>query len=91
MYIYIYAYISIQISSPPFGYVAGMGERRGSYRILVGKPEGKRLLGRPRRRWEDNTKMALQKIGMCLEWIDVAQDRDRWLVLVNAVMNLQVT
>jgi len=68
-----------------------MGERRGVYRILVGKPEGKRPLGRPRRRWEDNIKMDLQEV-VCggMDWIELAQDRNRWLALVNAVMNLQV-
>ena len=61
------------------------------YRILVGKPEGKRPLGRPRRRWEDNIKMDLQEV-VCggMDWIELAQDRNRWLALVNAVMNLQV-
>ena len=70
--------------------MARMGEGRGVYRILVGKPEGKRPLGRPRRRWEDNTKMDLQEAG-CegMEWIELAQDRDRWRALVNAVMNLR--
>jgi len=73
------------------GRVARMGERRGICRILVGKPEGKRPLGRHRRRWEDNIKMDLQEVGCgCLEWIMLAQDRDRWRALVNAVMNLQV-
>ena len=73
------------------GNVACMGERRGAYRVLVGKPKGKRLLGRPRRRWEDNIKMALQEVvrgGM--DWIYLAQDRDRCRALVNAVMNLRV-
>ena len=63
-----------------------MGERRGVCRGLVGKPEGKRPLGRPRRRWEDNIKMYLQEVG----WIDVPKDRDRWQAVVNAVMNLRV-
>jgi len=63
IYIYIYAYICIQISSPLFRHVAGMGEGRGSYWILARKPEGKRLLGKSRRRWEDNIKLVLQKIG----------------------------
>jgi len=68
------------------GHVAGMGERRGVYRVLIGKPEGKRPLMRPRRRWEDNIKMALQEVG-CegIDWIELAQDRDRWRALVNAV------
>ena len=72
------------------GHVARMGERRGVYRVLVGKPEGKQPLGRPRRRWEDNIKMDLQEVGCGgMYWIEVAQDRDRWRALVNAVMNLR--
>ena len=68
-----------------------MGERRGVYRVLVGKPEGKRSLGRPRRRWEDNIKMDLQEVGWGgMDWIELAQDRGRRRVLVNAVMNLRV-
>ena len=68
-----------------------MGERRVVYRVLVGKPEGKRPLGRPRRRWEDNIKMDLQEVGCGgMEWIELAQDRDRWRAVVNAVMNLLV-
>jgi hypothetical protein len=68
-----------------------MGEKRNAYRILVGKPEGKRPLGRPRRRWMGNITMELREVrwdGM--DWIDLAQDRDRWRALVNAVMNLRV-
>ena len=65
-----------------------MGERRGVYRILVGKPEGKSPLGRPRRRREVNIKMDLQAVRW--DWIDVAQDRNRWRAPVNAVMNLRV-
>jgi hypothetical protein len=70
------------------GQVARMGERRGVHRVLVGKPDGKRPLGKPRRRWEDNIKMVLQELGCeSIDWIDLAQDRDRWRALVNAVMN----
>jgi hypothetical protein len=68
-----------------------MNYRRNAYRILVGKPEGKRPLGRPRRRWVDKIKMDLREVGWDgMDWIDVAQDRDRWKALVNAVMNLRV-
>jgi hypothetical protein len=68
-----------------------MGEGRGMYRVLVGKPERKRLMGRPRHRWEDNIKMDLQEVGCWgVDWIELAQDRDRWRALVNAVMNLRV-
>jgi len=68
-----------------------MGERRELYRDLVGKPEGKRLLGRPRCRWEDNIKMDLQEVGCgVMDWIELAQDRESWQALVNAVMNLRV-
>jgi hypothetical protein len=68
-----------------------MGEGRGAYRVLVGRPEGRTPLGRPRRRWEDNIKMDLKEVGWGgMDWIDVAQDRDRWRALVNAVMNLRV-
>ena len=73
------------------GHVACMGEGRGVYRVLVGKPEGKRPLGRPRRRWEDNIKMDLQEVGgCCVDWKGLAQDRDRWRALVSTVMNLRV-
>ena len=74
------------------GHVARMGEERGVYRVLVGKPEGKRPLGRPRRSWKDNIKMDLQEVGCGgMDWIELAQDRDRWGALVSAVMNLRVT
>jgi len=73
------------------GHVARMGEERGAYRVLVGKPEGKRPLGRPRRRWADNSRMDLQEVGCgYVDWIGLAQDRDRWRTLVSAVMNLRV-
>ena len=73
------------------GHVARMGEERGAYRVLVGKLEGKRPLGRPRRRWVDNIRMGLQEVGCgYVDWIGLAQDRDRWRTLVNAVMNLRV-
>jgi hypothetical protein len=68
-----------------------MGERRGAYRALVGKPEGTRPFGRPRRRWEDNIKMDLREVGRGgMDWINLAQDRDRWRAVVNTVMNLLV-
>jgi len=67
-----------------------MGEGRGVHRVLVGKPEGKRPLGRPRRRWEDNIKMALREVGGVGDWMELAQDRDRWRAFVNTVMNLRV-
>jgi hypothetical protein len=68
-----------------------MGEERGVYRVLVGKPKRKRPLGRPRRRWEDNIKMDLQEIGVgCGDWLESAQERDRWRTLVSTVKNLRV-
>jgi len=68
-----------------------MGERRGVYRVLVGKPEGKGPLGRTRRRWEDNVKMDLNEVGCgSMDWIELAEDRDSWRAHVNAVMNLWV-
>jgi hypothetical protein len=67
------------------------GEKKNAYKILVGNPEGKRPLGRPRRRWVDNIKMDLREIGWVgIDWIDLAQDSDQWRALVNAVMNLRV-
>ena len=71
--------------------MARMVEGRGKHRVLVGKPEGKRPLGRPRRRWEDNIKMDMQEVGCGgMDWIELVQDRDRWRALVNAVMNLRI-
>jgi hypothetical protein len=68
-----------------------MGEKRNAYRLLVGMPEGKRSLGRPRRRWVNNIKIDLLEIGWGgVDWIGLAQDRDKWRALVNAVMNLRV-
>jgi len=73
------------------GYVARMGEERGVYRFLVGKPEGRRPMGRPRRRWVDNIRMDLQEVGcVYMDWIGLAQDRDNLWTLVSAVMNLRV-
>jgi len=73
------------------GHVASMRERRGVYRVLVGKAERKTPLGRPRRRWEDNIKMDFQEVGCGgMDWIELAQDMDRWWAFVNAVMNIRV-
>jgi hypothetical protein len=73
------------------GHVAGMGEKRNAYRLLVGKSEGKRPLGRPRRRWVDNIRMDLGEVGWRdVDWIGLAQDWNRWRVLVNSVLNLRV-
>jgi hypothetical protein len=73
------------------GHVARMGKERGVYRFWVGKPEGRRPLGRPRRRWMDNIRMDLQEMGCrYMDWIGLGQDRDRWRTLVSAVMNLRV-
>jgi len=73
------------------GQVACMGERRGAYRVLVGKPEGKGLIGRPRHRQEDNIKMDLKEVGCGgMDWIELAHNRDRWQALVNVVLNLRV-
>ena len=70
------------------GHVAHVGETRGAYRVLMGKPEGRRPLGRPRHRWEDNIKMDIQEvIFVGMDWIELAQDRDRWRALVNALLN----
>jgi hypothetical protein len=73
------------------GSVAQIGEKRNTYRSLVGKPEGKRPLGRPRRRWVDNVRMDLGEVGWRdVDWIGLAQDRNRWRALVNSVLNLRV-
>ena len=73
------------------GHLARMGEERGAYRVLVGKPEGKRPLGRPRRRWVDIIRVELQEAGYgYMDWIGLAQDRDRWRTLVSAVISLRV-
>jgi hypothetical protein len=73
------------------GYVVRMGEGRGVHRVLVGKPERKRLLGRPRLRWENNIRMDLQEVGGgCGDWMELAQERDRWQALVSMVRNLWV-
>ena len=73
------------------GYIALVGERRGVYRILVGKPECKKPLGRPRRRWEDDIKVDLQEVGCGgVDWFELAQGRDGWREFVNVVMNLRV-
>ena len=73
------------------GHMARMEKGRVVHNVLVGKPEGKRLLGRPRRRWEDNIKMDLEEVGRgCGDWMELAQDRDRWRALVSTVMNFGV-
>ena len=89
MYIYIYIYTQVYIIVCIYVFVVRMME--GVHRVLVGKPEGKRPLGRPRRRWEDNIKMDLQEVGAdCEDWMELAQDRDRWRALVSTVMNILV-
>ena len=73
------------------GHVARIEEGRGVHKVFVGKPEGKRPLGRPRRRWEHNIKMDLQEVGRgCGDWMELAQDTDRWRALVSTVMNFRV-
>jgi hypothetical protein len=81
----------IELRRMSWGQVAYMGEGRGVYRILVGKPEENRPLGRPSCEWEDNIEMDLQEVECGgIDWIELAQDRDRWRALVNVVMNLRV-
>ena len=70
--------------------MARMGEGRGVHRVLVGKPDGKRPLGRPRRRWEDNIRMDLREVGGVGDWMELAHDWDRWRALVNTLMNIRV-
>jgi hypothetical protein len=73
------------------GACSAYGEGRGVYRVLVGKPEGRRPLRRPRHRWEDNIRMDLREVGCgCVDWMELAQDRDRWRALVSGGMNLRV-
>ena len=73
------------------GHVARMGEDKGVHRVLVGRPEGKRSLEKPRCRWEDNIKMDLQEVGVCRgDWMELAQDRDGWWSLVGTVRNFRV-
>jgi len=73
------------------GHMACMGEEKGVYRVLLGKPEGRRPLGRPRRRWVDNIRMDLQEVGCAyMDWIGLTQGREWWRMLVSAVMNLRV-
>jgi hypothetical protein len=69
--------------------MTSMGEKRGAYRILVGRPEGRRTFGRPRHKWEDSNKMDLRDVGLGVDWVDLEQDRDRWSAVVNAVMNFR--
>ena len=80
----------VDITNEMCGHVARMEEGRGVHKVLVGKPEGKRPLGRPRRRWKDNIKMDLHEVGgSCGGWMELAQDRDRWRALVSTVRNLR--
>jgi hypothetical protein len=89
-YIILYYIISYHIILFGAGHVARMGEKRGAYRILVGRPEGRRPLGRLRRRWEDNTKWIFKKWDGGMDWIELVQHRDRWRALVNAIMKLRL-
>ena len=86
----IYFHAVLLISLRWAEHVARMGEEKWVYRFLLGKPEGRRPMWRPRRRWVDNIRMDLQEVGCgCMDWIGLAQDRDRWRTLVSAVMNLR--
>jgi hypothetical protein len=90
-FVYVAKY-SFKLRTRSAGHVARIGEKRNAYRILVGKSEGKRPLGRPRRRWVNNIRMDLGEMGWDgVEWINVAQDRDQLRALVNTVMNLRVS
>jgi len=96
IYIYIYIYIYMRVVKSRRmrwgGHVAHMGEDRGVHRLLVGKPEGKRPLGKPRRRWEDNIKMDLQELGGVRgDCMELAQGRDRWRAIVGTVRDFRVT
>ena len=80
----------MQITNEMGGACGAYGEGRGVHRVWAGKPEGKRPMGRPRRRWVDNIKMDLREVGGGGDWMELAQDRDRWRTLVNTVMNFRV-
>ena len=91
VYVFVYAFLFTSRQLRWAGHVAYMEQSRNAYRVLVGKPEGKRPLGRPRRRWEDNIKMDLREVGCDPgQWVDLAEDRDQWRAYVRAVMNLRV-
>ena len=84
-------FINVEVLGKWAGHVARVGKRKSVYWVLVGKPEGKRRLGRPRHRWEGNIKKDVQEKGCgCMDWTELAQDRDRWRALVNAVIKLRV-
>jgi len=88
---YLFNFAATKLTLLINGHVARMGQGRGVYGVLVGKPEGKRPFGRPRLRWEDNIKMNLQEVGGgCGDWMELVQDRDRWRAIVSMVMNIRV-